>query len=244
MEENNPNVSQPQIQVPIQEHTPIPPSGPVSNKPKLKLPILIAGIVIFLILIGTASAVFFIPKSNTEQPKQSDVTTTPQPTVETNISSSPTTNPTTTPTTPTPDPTANWKTYINNQYQYSIEYPSTVEFKSDRFYFVGDDNRKDTADGFGPNLAIYFRGADKTPQEVASQEVAGSTQTPVNIGSATGVKVSGPEIDYYLVSANGGKNVLRIMFSSQDYSQTISKDKIDQMRNISNQMFSTFKFTN
>lgn len=245
MEEDK-NLNQSPVQDLSSEQTPsvVPPILKTS-KPKFKTPILIVGIIIFLLLIVSASAAFiFLPKSSPNQPKQPEAVITPQPTsLQTTIIPSPTSSSVSSPT-PTPDLTANWKTYINTQYGYSIKYPPTVAFKSDRFYLVGDDNRKDTADGFGPNLAIYFRGSDKSPQDAASQELSSFTQTPINVSNATGVKISRPETDYYLVSKIGGKNVLRIAFSSQDYSQTVPKDKIDQMRSIADQMLSTFKFTN
>lgn len=201
----------------LNQDTPL--SNPILNQKGNFL--LIIGIIVLLLVIGAGG--YFLYQKQVNKPVATQV-------------SYPTPS-------PTSDETANWKTYTNTQYGYSIKYPPTIAFKSDRFYLVGDDNRKDTADGFGPNLAIYFRGSDKTPQEIASQELPGSTQTLINVSNATGVKISGLEIDYYLVSANDGKNVLRIMFSSQDYSQTVPKDKIDQMKSIANQMLSTFKFT-
>ncbi len=119
MEVNSQNINPPQDPIPIQEQTPTPPSNPVSNKPKLKLPILIAGIVIFLIVIGSASAAFFLPKSNTNQQKQAETTISPQPTATIGIN--PSNSPTSSSTSPTPDPTANWKTYTGSSF--TFRYP-------------------------------------------------------------------------------------------------------------------------
>ena len=145
--------------------------------------------------------------------------------------------------TPTPiDETANWKTY--NGGGYSIKYPSNVSFKQDRFYLTGDDNRKDTSDGFGPNLSILFRADSGTPLEVAKRELQQAQFKNVTVNNYAGVEVidSQSGFDYYL-SKTGGK-VFRITFNSQDYSSTVSKENIDKMEKIANQMLSTLKFTN
>ncbi len=118
MEETNQSI----IQTPIPEQSSTPPL-PISEKRKLKFPIIIAGIVVFLLGAGAASAVFIIiPKQNVNQerkieakaPDQSIVTTIPT-TFPFSANFTPT---------PTPDPTADWKTYVNNNVGFQIKYPS------------------------------------------------------------------------------------------------------------------------
>lgn len=146
--------------------------------------------------------------------------------------------------TPTPalDETADWKTYTNPQLGYSIKHPSNIVFKHDRFYLDGDDNRKDTADGFGPNLAIYSRSG--TSPELAAQKELGKDVVlkEVSINNANGVQVDQSSLgfDYYLSSSD--EKILRIIFSTQDYSPTVSKESIANMSQIATQILSTFRF--
>jgi len=104
MEENNQNQTQQSAQSPIPEQ-PSTTSLTVQNKRKLKLPIIFAAVVLFLFLTGAVSAAYlfvFKPKPTPEQL----TTKTQQPS-------------------PTSDPMANWKTYSNMKYKYSLKYPLT-----------------------------------------------------------------------------------------------------------------------
>jgi hypothetical protein len=127
MEEDK-NLNQPPAQSPTPEQasSAVPPI-PENPKPKFKLLMLIVGL-IFLILVGTASAAFvFLPKLDTNQQKQTKAVLTPQPTaLQTTSTPSPTPNTTTQLPTTTPDPTAKWATYtyINPGNMFSLEYPT------------------------------------------------------------------------------------------------------------------------
>lgn len=136
MEENSQNLNQPQVQNPIQEPSPISPLNPASNKSRLKLPIIIAGIVIFLIIIGTASAALFLPKSNTSTPIETEVIVSPQPTVvEIIATSAPLLSSTPTSPVPTFDPTSSWKIYTSPKF--SFKYPPTLYIQEpDKDFFV------------------------------------------------------------------------------------------------------------
>jgi len=107
MKNQNPPISAQNI--PVEQPQPIIPPSPVilpigGIKPKFNLPILIVGIIIFLILIATVSAAYlFALKSKPKtQPTKQIVQTLPTPTI---------------------DQTANWKIYTNQQYKYSFKYP-------------------------------------------------------------------------------------------------------------------------
>ena len=142
------------------------------------------------------------------------------------------------------DPTASWETYENTELGYSIKHPPEITFKSDRFYLIGDDNRKDTADGFGPNLSIYLRFGD-SPKDAAEDELGKDRilkDLTINGYSSVQVVDSGlGGFDYYISSPDG--KILRTISFSQDYSPTVSKESIAKMDLIAKQMLSTFKFT-
>jgi hypothetical protein len=96
------------IQNPVVESQPvseIPSTTPVNPKPKFSLSAII-GIIIFLLLAGGAAAGYVYR----EPLMKLVINPTPTPT----ISISPT---------PSPDPTADWQTFTNTPYGYSIKYP-------------------------------------------------------------------------------------------------------------------------
>jgi hypothetical protein len=137
---------------------------------------------------------------------------------------------------------ANWQTYVDPTYHYSVKYPQTVTRERDSFYFIGDNKRTDTADGLGPHVAIYYRGENTTPKAIAQKELPDRPFTDTTINNATGVKVADSELDYYLMEKDGKGAIIRFTFQSQDYASTVEKQKIEQMRTIANQMLSTFQF--
>lgn len=197
--------------------------------------LIILGVLVLLLVVGGGA--YYLGTQN-GQTKNIDT----QLPMSSQINTSPTSIPVATQV-PSSTETANWKIYIHPQYKYSIKYPPSVEFTMDRFHFIGDKNRKDTADGFGPHLAIYFRG-DKSPAEAAKEELSTANLKDVELGNATGVQVLDREFDYYLAPNGKSSPVLRILYSPNDYSPTVSKDKVSEMKVIAEQMLSTFKFTN
>ena len=111
MEVSNQSVNPPQNPIPIQEQVQTPLPNPVSNKSRLKLPILIAGIVIFFLVVGGVFAAFFMQKTNSNS---KEVEVTPQPATS-QVSS------------PTPT-TTDWKTYTSPS-GYTIQYPPDFQYK-------------------------------------------------------------------------------------------------------------------
>lgn len=135
MEENNINNQTPSTnessQIPSQhgqvEQTPQTPEKPTPGrspsgaapKSKLKHSIIIGLIVLFLVLIGTASAAYLFvskPKPKVETPKHiTQVSPTPTPP-------------------PASGATANWKTYQNPEWEFIIMYPSSWQHKEGSVY--------------------------------------------------------------------------------------------------------------
>lgn len=189
------------------------------------------GIIVIVLILGVSGAYLLGQNNATKTPTQKTVAV-----------ASPT---------PTPDPTANWKTYINTQYGYSIKYPSdVVDFKQDTFFLIGDSGRKDTAGGYGPNLQVLWRDY-KPAAEASKEELSTRELKPTTINGYPAVEVVpsidpsfapfAEDFDYYISPLSNDKSV-RITFSAQKYSKTVSTESISKMRNIAIQMLSTFKF--
>ncbi|HVT00872.1 MAG TPA: hypothetical protein VHE53_01395 [Patescibacteria group bacterium] len=114
MEENNQNLNNP---IPISPSQPTEQSIPPSfspRGPKLKLSILIAGIVLSLVLAGAAFASFLLIEKQKPTP------------TDQNIKPKPTASPS-----PTPNQTSNWKTFTNSLYGFSFKYPETLPILED-----------------------------------------------------------------------------------------------------------------
>lgn len=92
------SLNQPSSPQPTIEQTPIPPKPSINSK----IP-LIAAIVLVIVMIGLISYVLAAKTKPTSQ--------------------SPTISPSLTQPSPTIDPTANWETYVNPVYGYSVKYP-------------------------------------------------------------------------------------------------------------------------
>lgn len=222
MEENNQNINQPQVQVPIQEQAPTPPSSPVSDKSRLKLPILIGGVVIFLIIIGTASAAFFLPKSNMNPPKETEVVISPQPTVaEATIIPSPSSNLTPAPTSSTP--TANWKTFSSATFSLTYMYPS--DWKNDNtcqgcsaepMNESSDERYLHPAEVKYPNGITYSASAKANSSPLSyfinslkTRNLTNKTSKELSVNGSSG----------YLVAGNdeSGKKIALAVFENQSY---------------------------
>lgn len=106
MEEKNKTKNQPPVPNPTSEQTPPVPETP-KTKPKLKFPILMLGVVVFLMLVGLVSASIFLKSK--QNPKQESKTIVK--------------------VSPVPVSTANWKTYTNNSF--SFKYPNDWDVASD-----------------------------------------------------------------------------------------------------------------
>jgi len=122
MEENNQNSNPLSAEALAKEESP--PVSPVIQAPpvlntekhKSKLPILIIGIIIFLLLVGSAAGFYIFKQQNLK----TAVKPTPAPIVQKQ--------------TPTqaPDPTANWKTYTNSKYHFTMDYPTDWKVDFDK----------------------------------------------------------------------------------------------------------------
>ena len=105
-DQNNQNPTSPVFQD-TQTPSPTPPaSSAVAETTKSKFPILIIGIILFLLIAGSAAGFYVLKQQNSK----TAVKPTPTPIVQT--------------PTPTPDPTTNWKTYVDTDY--SVRYPSNL----------------------------------------------------------------------------------------------------------------------
>ena len=109
--EESPN---PTSQIPNPENSTTPSvNPPVSNpsKPRNKLPLaLIIGIVLFLLIAGSAAGFYVLKPQIMKLVSKPIPTTTPKPAIQTPP--------------PTHDPTANWKTYTNKKLGFLIRYPA------------------------------------------------------------------------------------------------------------------------
>jgi len=114
-----------QENIPIEQNpqTPLPVSQN-HNKNYLKVIGIGMSIVSFCIAIAVVGYFLGSNKNKTAKVSAPQITSTP---------------------TPTPDPTANWKTYTNTDYNFSIKYPDTFKI---------DDNSANF-----PPIAIYLRNA-------------------------------------------------------------------------------------
>jgi hypothetical protein len=210
------------------------PVFPVASKSHLNLlSTVIVGILMLLVGLG-GGYLLFANKTEVQQVATAQVSPTISQINPTSVIKS------------TVDPTADWQIYTSSQYGYSIKYPKTVTYKQDRFYLLGDDKRKDTADGFGPELQVLFRGSSSDPLTVAKQEIGNVKFKNFEINNATGVEVINSSLggfDYYLYPKSGSGNIIRLLFNPQNYSGSVTKENINTMQAISTQMLSTFKFT-
>ncbi|HSX40096.1 MAG TPA: hypothetical protein VLF68_00635 [Candidatus Saccharimonadales bacterium] len=113
MDPNQPNQVPPVQNLP---QTPVPSANQTPPAPHFPKTLLI-GVVVFILVILGAGAFVLQSKNNKQQIAQ----LTPAPT-----------KPITPPS--TPDPTANWKTYTNTMYGYTLKYPNTWEAWNGLYY--------------------------------------------------------------------------------------------------------------
>ncbi len=132
MEDNIKTEKQP-IENSASEQIP-PTSNVLEPKPKHRPPIIVTIIILFLLVVGTASAYLYFQRSMTKT-----VGTLCDPCE--NWSS------------PTPDPTANWKTYTNNSASFSIKY--------DPLWKITDNNKTVFYNG-NPSWEVKFNITEGT----------------------------------------------------------------------------------
>jgi hypothetical protein len=162
-----------------------------------------------------------------------------------------------------PDPTANWKTYINTTYKYSLKYPLDWKVEGEG----GEDPTKTFAPSFsstcnfdssdrcadlvislqggykeGKNLEYYFN----IGSHIGTQDIISKKETVVGGEKALEIEYrlskvnigheNEPEIEIHAIHNN---NVLLIQYGEQQKTSFSELKYVD----IFNQILSTFKFT-
>ncbi|MEK7112845.1 MAG: hypothetical protein AAB875_06050 [Patescibacteria group bacterium] len=212
---------------------PTPEPVPTPQKPKNFL--LIGMVALVLILIASTGYLAF---QNYQLRKQiSQLQISPVPT-----------------STATPDPTANWKTYINSEYKYSIKYPPDWQEKPRCYGGRQEDNYVcilspdfEESPGQSPvqqgglisiGSVDESLGFGQTLSEFCASTVVDKVQNceEIMIGTLNGIQRSFVYYDFTDVGIlEGGK----IIFTFRAYYTPDSKDKtLDSF----NQILSTFKF--
>lgn len=147
--------------------------------------------------------------------------------------------PTTQPS-PTSDEIANWKTYTDKAFNYSIKYPDNWET-----YAYGKKPENEPIDGaferfFRPKgtepTSIYFQvsRAKETDYEYLEKTFKGGSEVKT-------IKVDDTDVLFKIVSTTNGKRVGNALFKNRDYVYQISALDEDSI-NIFNQILSTLKF--
>lgn len=193
-------------------------------------------VLVLALVIAVAGGAYYLGRVSTKP----QLTKTQQPAQITQTIPSPTIS-------PTPDPTANWKTYINNEYKYSVLYPDFVTFKAlgsgNVIFYYKKDELKSRPDVELPayytnGLHFYFRSDPAT--EAPKHELPGRPVQEVKINNAKGVKIADSDLDYYL-SSEIRDNSIRVIYLSLKAYQT--EEEIGERLKIYNQILSTFRFT-
>lgn len=182
--------------------------------------LILAGIVI---LVALAGGIFYLGRVTAPKPQpQNVVTSSPQP------SPSPT------------DETANWKTYTNTKYGYSIKYPSEIKL------ITSDENavefyRENAGIGAGMGerghgMVIYYRnfGAETTESQSRPIENIFISSYPAFRWTDNNSCME----DIWLPNPNKS-NTLRISFTTCAEKEPYNKIDFD----LFDQILSTFKFT-
>lgn len=147
--------------------------------------------------------------------------------------------------TPTPNPTANWKTYTNDVYYFTFKYP--VEFTAQEMIngvVVINLMNNETRDF--PNFNLTIEKTNKTVEEwIASKNFCPANGTPPCSAFKPGPIIKSIQFEelerHYdgidTVFANNGY-VFDFSFGAKIPNQSISQE----MRNVYNQILSTFQF--
>lgn len=167
--------------------------------------------------------------------------------------------------TPTVDPTANWKTYTNTKYGYTIKYPEGFgvdELEGVTTIFKGEKLKTPPGsiiDPYPTSLAIYnrknvnFRNAAAACEAELCQNLNNSAvgqnwrKEQAQINNASGVKVYSVtrkySLDYYLANSDGSQ-IVRIPMGANIAESSGVNDENQQLDafNSLQQILSTFKF--
>jgi hypothetical protein len=138
-----------------------------------------------------------------------------------------------------------WPTYIDEKDGYMIKHPSYITFDDENksYFFMGDDERPDSADGIGPELKIRVRSGESLPTSFSDL-----TQVKhVIINNAKGVQqiFDGKLYAYYLVPQDGVQKLAEVNFQADynpKFTTSLEMKRADKMYVIGRAMISTFKF--
>ena len=227
--------------------TPVPPVSPVLSKKNNLVVILLS--ILLLITLLISGYLFFQVQKLTKQLAQLQVQPTPTP-LSTEIPS------------PTPNPTANWKTYTNTIYKYSLRYPQNwnvsaiansdpTTAQEPVFNSLCDYNSGDLCQQFFVNVTKVTNSSDLEPNIVITSN---DTQT-----DKQDLKVDGQNAKSFVLyqpnyGTNGGLSYF-VITNFNGYKYTIFyreslknkdfKTSSDwQNKQEFDQILSTFKFTN
>lgn len=148
---------------------------------------------------------------------------------------------------------ATWKTFEDPDKTFSIKYPNSITFYDHGGY---TDRRGDDVDFYidspsaieprnglpiAPRLSIWWRGyGDKTPAEVAKEELFGQTQKIIKFNNVYGVQME-DRFDYYFADKFGNNPVYRITYN--DYPNRLEPKAEERLLITFSKMLTTFKFT-
>lgn len=142
--------------------------------------------------------------------------------------------------TPTTEPTANWKTYINSEYSFTVKYPQTFKTQvlaagagnkeapqnARNFYIYDPENEE-------PYLNRYINFEVSGLESTYSKEWI---RTQTTIGSISAIKLvnsaASSKFDVYLVELDSSQGVIEIYVSNSEDREATA-----------NQILSTFQFT-
>ncbi len=238
------------------DNLPIPPEQnleqPVVPPPPKINPMFIIGGLILIAIILTGG-IFIGRYLNTSQniPAQ-EITPIPSVTPRVIPSVTPSETPSPTPTITTiPDPTANWKTYSDPNYKFSIDYPSGWKIQGNGDYQRGEyfvkiyPNYK-TEVGY-EDTALYLGSAEVFSTSGAICANASCKQHDVLQVTIAGNMYSSPILGEYM---NGTNRIIRSRFQFEINNiaangLTITANyHTKEDKNVFGQILSTFKFTN
>ncbi len=207
-----------------------PPSQPANPHGKNWKKLILIGLVLVILIIGGGTFVLSQQETNTPETKIIAQPTAGQPTT-------------------IPDPTADWKTYINEKYQYSLKYPPQWEIQNEKslqseniyfytksaqnpnynayFFITVDQNVKN----FTPNKEWYMEWANQIPAGISIDKI--KFEGTVFHGYPA-LKVDSDELFFAK-----GNSVFRIALAVPNGDEEYKEG----VKSVFDQILQTFKFT-